>query len=223
MLLRRQSEAGSGFNFIGKISLNGKIAVLERGNLETGDKRFLSLFKRGNDAQDLRKNGKSAGRLLLININSMVHAKAAQIEVLHPKEESVQAFLPEDDGNGLSQELFVYDAVIRVSPFEGLHSADGLMQEVFSALWQGTLARQQITTAGNGCVCARWCWANKFQIDMIQTQTTKLTIAVSQSPCRLEHSSGHQGVEVRRRVNVQGYMMMERTDLPGSKIQQNVI
>ncbi|DBA95827.1 TPA: hypothetical protein ACH3X1_001376 [Trebouxia sp. C0004] len=71
----------------------------------------------------------------------MVHAKAAQIEVLHPKEESVQAFLPEDDGNGLSQELFVYDAVIRVSPFEGLHSADGLMQEVFSALWQGTLAR----------------------------------------------------------------------------------
>ncbi|KAA6422364.1 MAG: hypothetical protein FRX49_07540 [Trebouxia sp. A1-2] len=39
------------------IRLNAKIAVRERGNLETGDKRFLTLFKRRGDAQDLQKNG----------------------------------------------------------------------------------------------------------------------------------------------------------------------
>jgi hypothetical protein len=66
---------------VDRTRLNGKIAVLKRGDLETGDKRFLSLFKRGDDAQDLWKNGKSAGCLLLINIDAMVHAKAAQIEV----------------------------------------------------------------------------------------------------------------------------------------------
>ena len=32
------------------------------------------------------------------------------------------SFLPEDDGNGLSEELFVYNTVIRVLPFTGLHS-----------------------------------------------------------------------------------------------------
>ena len=52
-----------------------------RGNLETGDKRSLTLFENKYDAQDLRKNGNPAGRLLLININSRVHTKAAHIEV----------------------------------------------------------------------------------------------------------------------------------------------
>jgi len=66
---------------VDRIRLNGKIAVLERGNLETGDKRLLTLFKRRDDAQNLRKNGKPAGRLLLININNMVHANAAEFEV----------------------------------------------------------------------------------------------------------------------------------------------
>ena len=31
------------------------------------------------------------------------------------------SFLPENDGNRLSEELFVYDTVIRVLPFTGLH------------------------------------------------------------------------------------------------------
>ena len=31
------------------------------------------------------------------------------------------SFLPEDDGNGLSEELFVFNTVIRVLPFTGLH------------------------------------------------------------------------------------------------------
>ena len=66
---------------VDRIRLNGKIAVLERGHLETGDKRSLTLFKNKYDAQDLRKNGNPAGRLLLINVINMVHAKAAQIEV----------------------------------------------------------------------------------------------------------------------------------------------
>jgi len=66
---------------VDRIRLDGKVEVLEKGNLETGEKRSLTLFKNNYDAQDLRKNGNPAGRLLLININSRVHTKAAQIEV----------------------------------------------------------------------------------------------------------------------------------------------
>lgn len=66
---------------VGKIRLNGKIAVMKRGDVEKGHKRRLSLFKRGDDDLELQKDGKPAGRLLLININNMVPAKAAKVEV----------------------------------------------------------------------------------------------------------------------------------------------
>ncbi|DBA83107.1 TPA: hypothetical protein ACH3X2_006635, partial [Trebouxia sp. C0005] len=101
----------------GRVQLDGKIAVLQRGDVETGQKRLLSLFRRGNEV-DLQKNGKSAGRLLL-NINALVPGTMpARVEVVGTQEEITQPFLPEDDGNGLSQELFVYDTVIRLSPFQ---------------------------------------------------------------------------------------------------------
>ncbi|KAL0031061.1 hypothetical protein WJX77_002179 [Trebouxia sp. C0004] len=111
-----------------RIRLDGKIAVLKRGDLEKGDKRLLSLFKRGDDDLDLQKDGKPAGRLLLININNMVPVDSAQVEVLGPNGETVESFLPEDDGNGLSEELFVYNSTIRVLPFKGLQSAGGILE-----------------------------------------------------------------------------------------------
>ena len=64
-----------------RIRLNGKIAVLERGDLGTGNKRPLSLFRRGDDAPDLQKDSQPAGRLLLININHMVSTKTVKVEV----------------------------------------------------------------------------------------------------------------------------------------------
>ncbi|KAL0024254.1 hypothetical protein WJX77_012105 [Trebouxia sp. C0004] len=74
-----------------------------------------STFARGNEL-DLQKNGKPAGRLLLLNINALVPGTMpARVEVVGAQE---GAILPEDDGNGLSQELFVYDTVIRLSPFQ---------------------------------------------------------------------------------------------------------
>lgn len=66
---------------VDRIRLDGKIAVLKRGDLEKGDKRLLSLFRRGDDGLDLQKDGKPAGRLLLININNMVPVDSAQVEV----------------------------------------------------------------------------------------------------------------------------------------------
>ncbi|DBA73748.1 TPA: hypothetical protein ACH3X2_009722 [Trebouxia sp. C0005] len=100
-----------------RIRPDGKIAVLKRGDLETGDKRLLSLYKRGDDALNLQKDGKPVGQLLLINIKEMVPTESATVEVLGPNGETVESFLPEDDSNGLSQELLVYDSVIRVLPF----------------------------------------------------------------------------------------------------------
>jgi len=68
---------------VDRIQLDGKIAVLQRGDLETGQKRLLSLFRRGNEL-DLQKDGKPAGRLLLLNINAMVPGiMPAKIEVDH--------------------------------------------------------------------------------------------------------------------------------------------
>ena len=64
-----------------RIRLNGKVAVLEGGDLETGKQRLLSLFRRGDDASDLQKDGQPAGRLLLININNMVSTETAKVEV----------------------------------------------------------------------------------------------------------------------------------------------
>ena len=61
--------------------MNGKIAVLEGADLETGKQRLLSLFRRGDDASDLQKDGQPAGRLLLININNMVSTETAKVEV----------------------------------------------------------------------------------------------------------------------------------------------
>lgn len=66
---------------VDRIRLDGKIAVLKRGDLEKGDKRLLRLFKRGDDDLVLQKDGKPAGRLLLININNMVPVDSAQVEV----------------------------------------------------------------------------------------------------------------------------------------------
>ncbi|DBA99227.1 TPA: hypothetical protein ACH3X3_011843 [Trebouxia sp. C0006] len=66
--------------------------------------------------------------------------RMATLQVLHPKEESAQADIALDDGYGLTHELFVYDAVIRVSPFLYKGYGDSLIQDMFSALWQGTLA-----------------------------------------------------------------------------------
>ncbi|DBA79073.1 hypothetical protein WJX77_010057 [Trebouxia sp. C0004] len=111
-----------------RVRLDGKIAVLKRGDLETGPKTFLNLFKRGDDDLDLQKDGKSAGRLLLTNINKMVAVESAQIEVLGPNGESVESFSPMDDGNGLSEELFVYGTVIRVFPCKGPHAAGGTLE-----------------------------------------------------------------------------------------------
>lgn len=66
---------------VDRIQLDGKIAVLQSGNLETGQKRWLRLFRRGNEL-DLQKDGKPAGRLLLINIDNMVlGTRPAQVEV----------------------------------------------------------------------------------------------------------------------------------------------
>lgn len=48
---------------------------------ERGKQRRLSLFKRGDDASDLQKDGQPAGRLLLVNINNMVSTATAKIEV----------------------------------------------------------------------------------------------------------------------------------------------
>ena len=66
---------------VDRIRLDGKIAVFKRGNLEKGDKILLSLFKRGDDDLDLQKDGKPAGRLLLININNMGPVDSASVEV----------------------------------------------------------------------------------------------------------------------------------------------
>ena len=66
---------------VDRIRLNDRIAVLKRGDLEKGDKRFLNLFKRGNDDLNLQKDGKPAGRLLLVNIINMVSVESARVEV----------------------------------------------------------------------------------------------------------------------------------------------
>lgn len=65
----------------GRIRLNGKILVLGEGDLEMRNKRPLSLFRRGDDAPDLQKDGQPAGRLLLMNINNMVSTETAKVEV----------------------------------------------------------------------------------------------------------------------------------------------
>ena len=54
---------------------------LYREGICTRGKTFLSLFKRGDDEVDLQKDGKSAGRLLLINIDNTVPVEAAQVDV----------------------------------------------------------------------------------------------------------------------------------------------
>lgn len=60
-----------------------RLQFLERGDLETGQKKLLSLFRRGNEL-DLQKDGKPAGRLLLLNINAMVPGMMpAKVEVNH--------------------------------------------------------------------------------------------------------------------------------------------
>ena len=64
-----------------RIRLNGKITVLEGVDLERGKQRRLSLFRRGDDASDLQKDGQLAGRLLLVNINNMVSMETAKVEV----------------------------------------------------------------------------------------------------------------------------------------------
>lgn len=61
--------------------LNGKITVLEGGELERGKQRRLGLYRRGDDASDLRKDGQPAGRLALVNINNMVSTGTAKVEV----------------------------------------------------------------------------------------------------------------------------------------------
>ena len=67
---------------VDRIRLDGKVKVLQRGDLETGHTRPLSLFRRGDDPQILRNpNGKPAGRLLLTNVNAMVLVERAKIEV----------------------------------------------------------------------------------------------------------------------------------------------
>lgn len=66
---------------VDRIRPDGKIAVLKRGDLETGDKRLLSLYKRGDDALNLQKDGKPVGQLLLINIKEMVPTESATVEV----------------------------------------------------------------------------------------------------------------------------------------------
>ena len=68
---------------VDKVQLDGKIAILQHGDVETGQKRLLSLFRRGNEL-DLQKDGKPAGRLLLLNINALVPGTMpARVEVGH--------------------------------------------------------------------------------------------------------------------------------------------
>lgn len=61
---------------VDRIRLDGHVVVLER-----GQKILLPLFKRRGDPEILQKNGKAAGCLLLLNINSMVFEETAQIKV----------------------------------------------------------------------------------------------------------------------------------------------
>lgn len=139
-----------------KVQLDGKIAILQHGDVETGQKRLLSLFRRGNEL-DLQKNCKPAGRLLLLNINALVPGTMpARVEVVGTQEEITQPFLPEDDGNGLSQELFVYDTVIRLSPFQGLHSADDILQ--------GTLANCSLMVQATISNCSAIAKHLRFQV-----------------------------------------------------------
>lgn len=153
VLLEQEKILLQGSSSSDKVQLDGKIAVLQSGNVETGQKRLLSLFRRGNEL-DLHKNGKPAGRLLLLNINALVPGPMpARVEVVGAQE---GAILPEDDGNGLSQELFVYDTVIRLSPFQGLHSADGILQ--------GTLANCSAMVQGTISNCSAFAKHLRFQV-----------------------------------------------------------
>ena len=66
---------------VDNIKLNGKVEVLLKGNMKTGHKRPLFLYKRGDDPHDFQRDGQPVGRLLLVNINMMVHAKSALVQV----------------------------------------------------------------------------------------------------------------------------------------------
>ena len=60
---------------VDRIRLDGHVVVLER-----GQNIVLRLFKRRGDPA-MQKNGKAAGGLLLLNINTMVFEATAQIKV----------------------------------------------------------------------------------------------------------------------------------------------
>lgn len=61
----------------------------------------------------------------------MVPTEKAKVEVLDANGKSMRSLFPEDDGNGLSEELFACNTVDRVLPFTGLHLAN--------TVWYGTL------------------------------------------------------------------------------------
>lgn len=115
------------------IKLGGKVKVLARGDPETGQTKSISLYRSGADPVSLQdNNGKLAGRLYLKNVNVMVHGDVAMVEVLAPEGEVRPPFLPEENSNGLSEELFAFDSIIKVSTYKGLSLARALVQDFTS-------------------------------------------------------------------------------------------
>ncbi|KAL3159378.1 hypothetical protein ABBQ38_009809 [Trebouxia sp. C0009 RCD-2024] len=117
------------------VKLRGKVKVLKKGDPETGDTKSISLYRSGHDPPSLKnKDGHLAGRLYLKNVNIMVPADTATVEVVAPMREIRPPFLPEENSNGLSEELFAFDSVIRVSSYTGLSLVDDLAQDITSCL-----------------------------------------------------------------------------------------
>lgn len=64
------------------VKLRGKVKVLKKGDSETGDTKSISLYRSGDDPPSLKnKDGHLAGRLYLKNVNIMVPADTAMVEV----------------------------------------------------------------------------------------------------------------------------------------------
>ncbi|KAL3148603.1 hypothetical protein ABBQ38_014031 [Trebouxia sp. C0009 RCD-2024] len=117
------------------VKLRGKVKVLKKGDPETGDTKSISLYRSGDDPPSLKnKDGHLAGRLYLKNVNIMVPADTAMVEVVAPTREIRPPFLPEENSNGLSEELFAFDSVIRVSSYTGLSLVDDFAQDITSCL-----------------------------------------------------------------------------------------
>ncbi|KAL3148645.1 hypothetical protein ABBQ38_014066 [Trebouxia sp. C0009 RCD-2024] len=110
--------SAEGISLSDLVKLRGKVKVLKKGDPETGDTKSISLYRSGDDPPSLKnKDGHLAGRLYLKNVNIMVPADTAMVEVVAPTREIRPPFLPEENSNGLSEELFAFDSVIRVSSY----------------------------------------------------------------------------------------------------------